>query len=89
MAVVVDDSFFAALGKMNEVKDVSNSDVVWFVVTYDESQGEAALTRDFVHLTTLEGAVEGLTGGRPVNLETFELRIREKLGRRDGTPWPS
>ena len=80
MAVVVDQSFFAALGKMDDVKDVSNCDVAWFVVKYDESAGEAVLMPDFVRLTTLERAVEGLTGGRPVSLETFERRIREKLG---------
>jgi Restriction endonuclease NotI len=81
MAVVVDQDFFAALGKMDDVKDVSNCDVAWFVMRYDESEGEATLTPDFVHLTTLERAVEGLTGGRPVSLETFESRIREKLVR--------
>jgi len=80
MAVVVDQGFFAALGKMDDVRDVSNCDVAWFVVKYDESGGEAVLTPDFVQLTTLERAVEGLTGGRPVSLETFELRIQEKLG---------
>lgn len=85
MAVVVDQSFFAALGKMDDVKDVSNCDVAWFVIRYDESGGEAVLTPDFVQLTTLERAVEGLTGGRPVSLETFEARILEKLaGRYDG-----
>jgi hypothetical protein len=86
MAVVVDQDFFAALGKMDDVKDVSNCDVAWFVVRYDESDGEPVLKPDFVQLTTLERAVEGLTGGRPVSLETFELRIREKLGRLADAP---
>lgn len=81
MAVVVDQNFFAALGRMDDVQDVSNCDVAWFVVKYDESEGEAVLKPDFVRLTTLERAVEGLTGGQPVSLETFERRILEKLGR--------
>ncbi len=60
-------------------------DVAWFVVNFNESGGEAVLTPGFVQLTTLERAVEGLTGGRPVSLETFEARILEKLaGRYDG-----
>ncbi|MBI3947560.1 MAG: hypothetical protein HY321_16675 [Armatimonadetes bacterium] len=79
MAVLVDKGFFAALGRMDDVRDVSNCDIAWFVVGYDESQGDARLTREFARLTTLERAVEGLTSGRPVSLETFEARILEKL----------
>lgn len=79
MAVVVDESFFGALGEMTAVKHVSNADIAWFVVRYDESSGEARLKPAFVHLTTLEHAVEGLTAGRPVSLDVFESRIREKL----------
>ena len=81
MAVVVDRNFFDALGKMADIKDASNSDIAWFVVKYDEGQGQAVLKPDFVRFTTLERAVEGLTGGRPVSLEVFETRIREKLAK--------
>lgn len=80
MAVVVDESFFGALGEMTAVTHISNADIAWFVVKYDESSGEARLQPAFVHLTTLEHAVEGLTAGRPVSLDVFESRIREKLG---------
>ena len=79
MAVVVDRNFFDALGRMDDVKDVPSCDIAWFVVRYDDSGGDAVLSRDFVRLTTLERAVEGLTGGNPVGLEVFEARIREKL----------
>ena len=79
MAVVVDEGFFGALGKMDEVRHVSNCDIAWFVVRYDETGGNAALQPSFVRLTTLERAVEGLTGGYPVSLETFEERIRSKI----------
>ena len=79
MAVVVDHSFFAALGSMDDVHDVSNCDIAWFVVDYDESGGEFALKPAFMRMTTLERAVEGLTGGNPVSLSLFEQRIREKL----------
>jgi len=79
MTVLVDHSFFAALGSMDDVHDISNCDIAWFVVDYDESGGEFALEPSFVRMTTLERAVEGLTGGTPVSLSLFEQRIREKL----------
>ena len=79
MAVVVDRPFFSSLGKMEEVKDVSNCDIAWFVVRYSEKQGKAVLEPDSVKLTTLESAVEGLTGGNPVHLSEFEARIRKEL----------
>jgi len=82
MAVVVDRSFFVALGSMDDVGDVSNCDIAWFVVDYDETGGEFALRPGFVRMTTLERAVEGLTGGNPVSLSLFEQRIREKLAER-------
>lgn len=79
MVVVVDRKFFEALGAMDNVPDVSNADIAWFVVDYEEQERRALLRPAFHRLTTLERAVEGLTGGRPVSLETFERRIREKL----------
>lgn len=83
MAVVVDRSFYEALGEMDDVKDVSNCDIAWFVVAFEESDGEPVLRRDFVRLTTLERAVEGLTGGHAVSLEEFETRIRQKLAEKN------
>jgi hypothetical protein len=78
-AVVVDRPFFDALGKMDDVGDVSNCDIAWFVVDFSEAGARAVLRRDFVRFTTLEGAVVGLTGGNPVTLAVFEQRIRAKL----------
>jgi hypothetical protein len=83
MAVVVDRGFFNALGKMDSVPDISNCDIVWFIVDYKESDGQIRLTRDSIQYTTLERAVEGLTAGKPVTLSEFEHRISEKL---DKTP---
>jgi hypothetical protein len=79
-AVVVDRAFFDALGEMDDVPSLSNADIAWFIVAYREQEQGVALEPDFVRLTTLERAVEGLTAGRPVSLQTFEQRIREKLG---------
>ncbi len=81
MAVVVDEAFFASMGKMDVVKDVSNSDVAWFVVKYDERGDRPRLVPGELHLTTLERSVEGLTAGIPVTLEVFEQRIISKLQR--------
>jgi hypothetical protein len=79
MAVVVDEDFFAALGAMDEVRDISNCDIAWFAVRFEESAARAALRRGSFHFTTLERTVEGLTGGRPVSLGRFEETIGERL----------
>ena len=79
MAVVIDEDFFAALSHMDEVADVSNCDIAWFVVRYEEVNGRAGLVPQRVVLTTLERAVEGLTAGQPVTLSEFERRIRLKM----------
>ncbi|HOG47107.1 MAG TPA: NotI family restriction endonuclease [Anaerolineae bacterium] len=83
MAVVVDRAFFAALAPMAEVSHVSNCDIAWFVVRYDENAG---LVPDKVFLTTLEQAVEGITAGAPVSLEVLEERIRAKLAQLSPRP---
>ncbi len=79
MAVIVDESFWNALGRMDEVPDVSNCDIAWFVVGYDEDVEHVRLIARTAHLTTLERSVEGLTAGVPVSLRAFEERIRAKL----------
>ncbi|PYU93760.1 MAG: hypothetical protein DMG25_08600 [Acidobacteria bacterium] len=81
LAVVVDRSFFHAMGKMRTVPDISNCDVAWFVVKFEEAEGAYRLARDIVQYTTLEDSVEGLTAGVPVSLEVFEQRILKKLKR--------
>jgi hypothetical protein len=79
MAVIIDDRFWQAMSGMEEVKDVSNCDVAWFVVQYNEGPDGIKIVRGDVHLTTLERSVEGLTAGVPVSLEVFEQRILAKL----------
>ena len=82
MAVVVDKHFFESLGHMEEVGDLSNGDIAWFTVDFQEVDAgrRFKLVRDSVHFTTLERATEGLTGGSPVTLTEFEEGIRSKLG---------
>ena len=81
MAVVVDKHFFGALGHMEEVEDLSNGDIAWFTVDFEQDHANRRfrLVRDRVRLTTLERATEGLTGGSPVTLAEFEEGIRSKL----------
>ncbi|MGI8905388.1 MAG: NotI family restriction endonuclease [Candidatus Sumerlaeaceae bacterium] len=83
MAVVVDSEFWASLRTMREVPNLSNSDIVWFVVRLERcgTTSNLKLVRDSVHYTRLEDAVEGLTGGTPLPLETFERLLLEKLAR--------
>ena len=80
MAVVVDRAFFDSMGEMDNVADLSNADVAWFVVRFEEIDGETQtrLVADEVRYTTLERSVEGLTGGKPVARSIFEARIRDK-----------
>ena len=80
MAVVVDKAFWGSLGEMREVRDLSNSEIVWFVVSYGRPvRGRFSLERHQAHFTTLSHAVEGLTGGTPVSLENFEHEIRARM----------
>jgi hypothetical protein len=82
MAVVIDKAFWESLSEMREVKDLSNCDIVWFVVGFAPSKdGRFRLKRDEVHYTTLSHAVEGLTGGTPMSLDRFESAIRARLPR--------
>ena len=80
-AVVVDLPFWNALGSMDEVDNVSNCDIAWFVVAYQHEMHKKKfkLAPHSLHLTTLDRAVEGLTGGVPTSLEAFEKNLRTRL----------
>lgn len=81
MAVVVDRAFFASMGKMAHVKDASNADIAWFIVDFEfvPDTKRFQIKRGAVVFTTLDEAVDGLTGGKPVSQTEFERRIRAKL----------
>lgn len=82
MAVVVDKSFWEALGEMRRARDLSNADIIWFVVDFNGPvDARYVLKAHDAVCTTLENAVEGLTGGTPVSLEQFEQAIGQKLAR--------
>jgi hypothetical protein len=81
MVVVVDRAFFDSIGEMDRVDDISNADIAWFVVRFEEPSGakRSHMVLDEVRYTTLERSVEGLTGGKPVPKHEFERRISGKL----------
>lgn len=79
MPVVVDEDFISNMGHMRTVSDLSNADVAWFVVRFDDSSGSLKLARGAVYYTELEAAVLGLVAGKPVTLQVFEERIVARL----------
>jgi hypothetical protein len=66
---------------MDNVTDISNADIAWFIVRFEDVPGSKSsrLVRDEVRYTTLERSVDGLTGGKPVPKSVFEERISGKL----------
>ncbi len=82
MAVVVDRAWFRAnVVNVETVGDLSNCDIAWFVVDYNEESNPVGIAIGEPEKQTLERAVEGLTGGFPVTLSEFEQKIQEKLDR--------
>lgn len=82
MAVVVDRAFWSSLRGVRPVGHLSNADIVWFVADYHQPEaGAYSLHPGEAVFTSLENAVEGLTGGVPVSLEQFELAILRRLER--------
>jgi hypothetical protein len=79
MAVVVDLPFWQSLGSITEVDHVSNCDIAWFVMKYNHNGTRFCMEPAGVHLTTLDRAVEGLTGGKPTSLSEFEKTLLSKL----------
>ncbi|MEH3128291.1 NotI family restriction endonuclease [Agrobacterium cavarae] len=81
MAILVDVAFFKSMGEMKRVEHLSNCDVVWFLADFVREPGEKIYRLKIVEEfgTTLESAIEGLTGGEAVALEEFEARIQRKI----------
>ena len=75
LAVIVDRPFFDALGHMDEANDISNADVLWFIMSFERTNGCFRLVPDRLHATTLERATEGLTGGVAIAKQEFEKSL--------------
>jgi hypothetical protein len=80
-AVVVDEEFFQAMGRIETVRDLSNADIVWFVANFDVTEIRPRLAPHRHYFTTLQSSLESLTAGRPVSQSVFEQRIRENLSK--------
>ena len=63
LAIVVDQPFFRALGPMDDVDHVSNCDIAWFVVRFDETNGSgrANLVLDTATGSTVKTSPGSLT----------------------------
>ncbi len=81
MAILVDKAFFMSMGEMKRVEHLSNCDVVWFLADFRREPGDPIYHLEIINEfgTTLESAIEGLTGGEAVSLDEFETRIRGKI----------
>ena len=68
------------MGEMRTVTHVSNADIVWFLVDFPQPAGGGPRRLTVVEelYTTLEAAIQGLTGGVAVSLEEVESRIHTK-----------
>jgi|SRR5579864_987496 len=82
MAVIVDEDFFKELGHINRANDLSNAEVVWFVVRYVEQiAGRVRLEPSQSFMTTLDESIKGLVAAVPLPLTEFEEKIRAKLSK--------
>ncbi|WP_247740202.1 MULTISPECIES: NotI family restriction endonuclease [unclassified Paracoccus (in: a-proteobacteria)] len=81
MAIIVDRSFYENMGAMRPIDELSNADIAWILMDFDwDPAADMYRARvGEVVCVTLESAIEGLTGGRPVSKAAFEDRIRGKI----------
>jgi hypothetical protein len=77
MSIVIDKPFFESIAPMKEVNSLSNADIAWFVVNYDNDSKELHIYKTI--FTTLESSIEGLTAGKPISKESFEGELQEYL----------
>ena len=79
MAVVIDEAFFSSLVGLERQKHLSNAEIVWFVVGYEQVADSWKLVRREAVFSMLEASVKSLTGGVPLPRERFEQQLRRKL----------
>jgi hypothetical protein len=79
MAVLVDEAFFGSLVELEPEKYLSNSEIAWFVVGYDENRAGWVSTPRKVVFATLKASVKALTGGVPLSRGKFEEQLSLKL----------
>jgi hypothetical protein len=62
---------------MKKVSSLSNADIAWFIVNYEGKKRKLKIYTSV--FTTLESSVEGLTAGKPVSKENFEIELQGYL----------
>ena len=77
MVIVVDKPFYESIAPMKNVPSLSNADIAWFIVNYDNPKNELNIYKTL--FTTLESSVEGLTSGIPISKEKFENELSAYL----------
>jgi len=78
MAVVIDEAFFGSLVGLEAKDDLSNADIAWFVVGYDQDTKWTLVPRRVV-FSDLISSVRALTGGKALPRHEFEAQLRLKL----------
>jgi hypothetical protein len=79
MAVVVDESFFESLVGLEPEEYLSNAEIAWFVVGYDNKSTKWTLSPRKVVFSNLVSSVKALTGGVALPRHEFEAQLRVKL----------
>jgi hypothetical protein len=79
MAVVIDEAFFESLVGLEREKHLSNAEIVWFIVRYDQKSNVWELVPHEVVFTKLDASIKALTGGVPLSRERFEAQLLQKL----------
>jgi hypothetical protein len=79
IAVVIDEAFYSSLVGLDRERHLSNAEIAWFVVKYDETSNGWKLTPKEVIFTKLDSSVKALTGGVPLSKEAFEKQLVAKL----------
>jgi len=80
MAVVIDQDFFGEFSEIQSVNDISNAEIIWFVVSFtpDES-GKVYLRPVRAIMTTLEDSIKALVAAVPLPKSNFEDLLKNKL----------
>jgi hypothetical protein len=81
MAVVIDEAFYGSLVSLDRERHLSNAEIAWFVVGFNEQPSGWTLVPREVIFTKLDASVKSLTGGVPLSKERFEEQLRFKLSR--------
>lgn len=86
MAVVVDEDFFKQLGPISPANDLSNAEVVWFIVRYAEKPNGLIQLEPSGEpfMTTLEESIRGLVAAVPIPRPKFEDAIRARFQKATG-----